>query len=134
MKNNKKELKLFKNEFKTSFLAILGLTSRFSFSFSFLKEKKFPFSFSFSFLKKYTSRFSFSFSFSNFFTSRFSFSVLKNREFNLCISVMLLIIKFTIALYDSSDDVVELTFENFDSLVTPSGQPWIIEFYASWCE
>jgi len=37
------------------------------------------------------------------------------------------------ALYDSSDDVVELTAGNFDYKVIKSDQIWLIEFYAPWC-
>jgi protein disulfide-isomerase A6 len=37
------------------------------------------------------------------------------------------------ALYDSSDDVVELTPNNFDSMVINSPNIWIVEFYAPWC-
>ena len=36
------------------------------------------------------------------------------------------------ALYDSSDDVVELTAGNFDYKVIKSDQIWLIEFYAPW--
>lgn len=45
----------------------------------------------------------------------------------------LLLIKLTVALYDSSDDVVQLTSANFDRLVTGSDNVWIIEFFAPWC-
>ena len=37
------------------------------------------------------------------------------------------------ALYDSSNDVVQLTSSNFDRLVTQSDDVWIVEFYAPWC-
>ncbi|KAG1663666.1 Protein disulfide-isomerase A6 [Nymphon striatum] len=37
------------------------------------------------------------------------------------------------ALYDSSDDVIQLTSSNFDSQVLNSDDLWIIEFYAPWC-
>jgi protein disulfide-isomerase A6 len=37
------------------------------------------------------------------------------------------------ALYDSSDDVYELTASNFDSMVINSHYVWVVEFYAPWC-
>jgi len=37
------------------------------------------------------------------------------------------------ALYDSSDDVVELTSSNFQSRVLNDESIWIVEFYAPWC-
>lgn len=46
----------------------------------------------------------------------------------------LLLVKLTVALYDSSDDVVQLTSANFDRLVTSSDNVWIIEFFAPWCK
>lgn len=52
---------------------------------------------------------------------------------NLKTFVFLLIIKLAVALYDSSDDVVQLTSTNFDRLVTGSDQVWIVEFFAPWC-
>ncbi|XP_063705954.1 protein disulfide-isomerase A6 homolog [Culicoides brevitarsis] len=36
-------------------------------------------------------------------------------------------------MYDSSDEVVELTDSNFDSRVTHSDSIWVVEFYAPWC-
>ena len=36
------------------------------------------------------------------------------------------------ALYDSSDDVVELTGGNFNRLVVNSEDIWLVEFYAPW--
>lgn len=39
----------------------------------------------------------------------------------------------SLALYDSSSDVVDLTPSNFDRLVTNSDEVWIVEFYAPWC-
>lgn len=45
-----------------------------------------------------------------------------------------MLIKLTVALYDSSDDVVQLTSANFDRLVTQSDSVWIIEFFAPWCK
>ena len=48
-------------------------------------------------------------------------------------SGFLLLIKLAVALYDSSDEVVQLTSANFDRLVTSSDNVWIIEFYAPWC-
>ena len=37
-----------------------------------------------------------------------------------------------LALYDSSDDVFELTASNFDSMVINSHYVWVVEFYAPW--
>jgi len=39
---------------------------------------------------------------------------------------------FSTALYSSSDDVIELTSSNFDTVLN-SNDLWIIEFYAPWC-
>lgn len=39
----------------------------------------------------------------------------------------------THGLYSSSDDVVELTANNFDNKVIKSDELWIVEFYAPWC-
>jgi len=36
-------------------------------------------------------------------------------------------------LYDSSDDVVELTDSNFDRQVVQSDNIWVVEFFAPWC-
>ena len=36
------------------------------------------------------------------------------------------------ALYDSSDDVVDLTANNFRRLVVESDDIWLVEFYAPW--
>lgn len=33
----------------------------------------------------------------------------------------------------SSDDVIELTDDNFDSLVLNSDDMWLVEFFAPWC-
>lgn len=44
-----------------------------------------------------------------------------------------MLIKLTVALYDSSDDVVQLTSTNFERLVTNSDSVWIVEFFAPWC-
>lgn len=38
-----------------------------------------------------------------------------------------------LALYSSSDDVVELTANNFDRLVVKSDEVWVVEFYAPFC-
>lgn len=35
--------------------------------------------------------------------------------------------------YDSSDDVVELTDKNFDRQVVNDDGIWVVEFYAPWC-
>lgn len=46
-------------------------------------------------------------------------------------------VKLFITLYgllqSSSDDVVELTDDNFDSLVLGSDDTWLVEFFAPWC-
>lgn len=39
----------------------------------------------------------------------------------------------SVAMYGSSDDVVELTEANFDRLVMKGDEIWIVEFYAPWC-
>lgn len=36
-------------------------------------------------------------------------------------------------MYDSSDDVVELTDSNFDRQVVNSDGIWVVEFFAPWC-
>ena len=38
----------------------------------------------------------------------------------------------SLALYDKSDDVHELTASNFDSMVLSSEHVWVVEFYAPW--
>ena len=38
----------------------------------------------------------------------------------------------SLALYDKSDDVFELTADNFDSMVINSEHVWVVEFYAPW--
>ena len=38
----------------------------------------------------------------------------------------------SLALYDKSDDVYELTSDNFDSMVINSEHVWVVEFYAPW--
>lgn len=47
--------------------------------------------------------------------------------------LILVLINITTALYDSSDEVVQLTSANFDRLVTNSEHVWIVEFFAPWC-
>ena len=37
------------------------------------------------------------------------------------------------ALYSPSDDVIELTPSNFNSLVLGGDGVWLVEFYAPWC-
>ncbi|XP_013188709.1 protein disulfide-isomerase A6 homolog [Amyelois transitella] len=49
-----------------------------------------------------------------------------------CLGV-LLCVAGSLALYDSSSDVVELTPNNFDKLVSNSDEVWIVEFFAPWC-
>lgn len=39
----------------------------------------------------------------------------------------------THALYDASDDVVELTAGNFNGKVINGDEVWLVEFYAPWC-
>ena len=48
--------------------------------------------------------------------------------------VLLLLVGVAVstALYSASDDVVELTPTNFDSLVINSQEIWVVEFYAPW--
>lgn len=48
-------------------------------------------------------------------------------------SGLLFCITGSLALYDSSSDVIDLTPSNFDKLVTKSDEVWIVEFYAPWC-
>lgn len=38
----------------------------------------------------------------------------------------------SLALYDKSDDVYELTADNFDTMVINSPHVWVVEFYAPW--
>jgi len=48
--------------------------------------------------------------------------------------VVLLALSSTVsALYDRSDDVVELTTSNFNNLVISGDEVWLVEFYAPWC-
>ncbi|KAL7042052.1 hypothetical protein ACKWTF_000999 [Chironomus riparius] len=47
--------------------------------------------------------------------------------------LLFVLINITSALYDSSDDVVQLSSTNFDRLVTDSDNVWIVEFFANWC-
>lgn len=49
-------------------------------------------------------------------------------------TAFVLLFKLTLALYESGDDVVQLTSTSFDRLVTQSDNVWIIEFYAPWCK
>ncbi|XP_004211312.1 protein disulfide-isomerase A6 [Hydra vulgaris] len=49
------------------------------------------------------------------------------------LGVGLAIIYVVNALYEKSDDVVELTGGNFDHLVKYSDEIWLVEFYAPWC-
>lgn len=48
-------------------------------------------------------------------------------------SGILLFVGSGYALYDSNSDVIELTPDNFDRLVTDSYEVWLVEFYAPWC-
>ena len=53
----------------------------------------------------------------------------------LSIEVVLLVlvgVAVSTALYSASDDVIELTPKNFDSLVINSQEIWVVEFYAPW--
>merc|ERR1712013_589085 len=49
------------------------------------------------------------------------------------IGVLVFLLGYTSALYDSSDDVVELTAGNFNHKVIGSDDIWLVEFYAPWC-
>lgn len=49
------------------------------------------------------------------------------------VSGVILFVTSAYALYDSSSDVVELTPNNFERLVTKSDEVWIVEFFAPWC-
>ena len=49
--------------------------------------------------------------------------------FFLCLAVGL---GTTSALYDASDDVIELTQTNFNKKVMDSDAIWFVEFYAPW--
>ncbi|XP_008543798.1 protein disulfide-isomerase A6 homolog [Microplitis demolitor] len=46
---------------------------------------------------------------------------------------LLLLIASANCMYSSTSDVVELTPNNFDKLVTNSDYIWVVEFYAPWC-
>ena len=46
--------------------------------------------------------------------------------------VLLAAIVPSLAMYDKSDDVYDLTPGNFDSLVLKSEHVWVVEFYAPW--
>ncbi|KAH9633517.1 hypothetical protein HF086_013194 [Spodoptera exigua] len=46
---------------------------------------------------------------------------------------ILLCVGSGLALYDSSSDVVDLTPDNFNDLVTNGYETWLVEFYAPWC-
>lgn len=49
------------------------------------------------------------------------------------VGVLALYVTTCTCLYSSTDDVVELTPNNFQRLVTNSDELWIVEFYAPWC-
>lgn len=51
----------------------------------------------------------------------------------LTFSVLLLPLVGVNCMYDSSDDVVELTDSNFDRQVVNSDGIWVVEFFAPWC-
>lgn len=40
---------------------------------------------------------------------------------------------YTVALYPTTSDVIDLNEDNFDKHVTKSDEIWIVEFYAPWC-
>jgi len=42
------------------------------------------------------------------------------------------LVAYTVGLYSSSDDVIELTQSNFNTRVIQSDQLWLVEFYAPW--
>lgn len=46
---------------------------------------------------------------------------------------VLVVVPTVFGLYSSSDDVIELTANNFDQKVMKSSELWIVEFYAPWC-
>jgi hypothetical protein len=46
---------------------------------------------------------------------------------------IVLFIGWASAMYDSKDDVVELTSGNFQNQVINDDSIWIVEFYAPWC-
>ncbi|MFH4974113.1 hypothetical protein AB6A40_000822 [Gnathostoma spinigerum] len=46
---------------------------------------------------------------------------------------LLFVVSFVSALYDSSDDVIDLTASNFHSRVINGDEIWVVEFYAPWC-
>lgn len=70
----------------------------------------------------------------------------KNKSFvtpSLCSSISFLLVAHlaliltaavlpALALYDKSDDVYELTADNFDMMVINSEHVWVVEFYAPW--
>jgi len=51
----------------------------------------------------------------------------------LCGLVLLGLLGHSLALYQSGDNVVDLTPSNFDKLVLKGDEVWIVEFYAPWC-
>lgn len=50
----------------------------------------------------------------------------------LSLVVVLGVVWCAAALYDASDDVVELTDSNFQRLVLQGDEVWLVEFYAPW--
>lgn len=48
-------------------------------------------------------------------------------------SLILLLPIMVTTLYSKTDDVVELTSSNFNTLVKNSNDVWLVEFYAPWC-
>lgn len=48
------------------------------------------------------------------------------------VGILLCSLGIVSALYDSSDDVVELTAANFNNKVIQSDELWLVEFYAPW--
>ena len=44
-----------------------------------------------------------------------------------------MMIGVTLSLYSTTDDVIELTEQNFNTRVIQSNDVWLIEFYAPWC-
>lgn len=49
-------------------------------------------------------------------------------------SVFLLLVKLAFTFYDFDEYVVELSSDNFNSLVTESDDVWVVQFYVSWCK
>jgi hypothetical protein len=53
-------------------------------------------------------------------------------KMRILLCLLLLLISCTTALYDNSDEVVELTAGNFHKRVLDDDAIWVVEFYAPW--